>query len=257
MQGHQIFYRTIGNGRPVVLIHGFGEESNVWENQIELLKDKFQLIIPELPGSGHSEIIADMSIDGMAEVIHFIIQHEKIEQCIVIGHSMGGYITLAFAEKYQEYLSAFGLFHSTAYPDNEEKKEVRRKGIEFIKEKGPFEFLRTSIPNQFSPITKKQNPDLVDEFIDGLRNFSADVLVSYYEAMIKRPDRTKVLKKATAPVLFVMGEHDNAVPLQDVLKQCHLPEKSYIHILYQSGHLGMLEEAEKSNRILEKFLLGI
>ena len=123
-QNKKIFCRFIGNGKPVVLIHGFGEDGEVWKNQIEFLKDKFQLIIPDLPGSGKSEMINDMSMEGMAEVIYSIIHEEKIKSCILIGHSMGGYITLAFAEKYPEYLTAFGLFHSTAYADNEEKRKL-------------------------------------------------------------------------------------------------------------------------------------
>jgi pimeloyl-ACP methyl ester carboxylesterase len=72
--------------------------------------------------------------------------------------------------------------------------------------------------------------------------------------MMKRPDNTTLLKTTTLPVLFILGEHDNAVPLQDGLKLLHLPEKSYIHILHQSGHMGMLEEENKSNNILNKFL---
>lgn len=104
-----------------MLIHGFGEDAAIWNNQTEYLKDKFQLIIPDLPGSGKSEMTDDMSMEGMAEVIHSIIRQEDIDACTVIGHSMGGYITLAFAEKYPDYLSAFGLFHSTAYADSDEK----------------------------------------------------------------------------------------------------------------------------------------
>src|ERR1041385_6326251 len=116
-QYKKIFYRVIGNGKPVILVHGFGEDSTVWQNQIEFLKDKFLLIIPDLPGSGRSEMIDDMSIEGIAEAIKEIFELEvsKIShsEACMIGHSMGGYITLAFAEKYPEYLNAFGLFHSS------------------------------------------------------------------------------------------------------------------------------------------------
>ena len=256
-QNKKIFYRIIGSGNPVVLIHGFGEDGEVWKNQIEFLKDRYQLIIPDLPGSGQSEMIDDMSIEGMAEVIHSIIHEENIEACPVIGHSMGGYITLAFAEKYWNHLTAFGLFHSSAFADSEEKKATRRKGIEFIIQSGAFEFLKTATPNLFSPQTKDEKPELIEEQIAAAHNFSSAALVSYYEAMIKRPDRTDILRKATVPVLFTMGKYDNAIPLEDGLKQCHLPEKSYIHILQKSGHMGMLEEADESNRLLEKFLLDI
>ncbi|MES1218225.1 MAG: alpha/beta hydrolase [Bacteroidota bacterium] len=256
-QNKNIYYRIMGKGKPVILIHGFGEDGEVWNNQVEFLKEKFLLIIPDLPGSGKSEMIDDMSMEGMAEVIHSIIQEEKIETCCTIGHSMGGYILLAFLEKYPKYLNAFGLLHSTSYADSEEKKINRRKGIDFINEHGAFEFLQTSTPNLFSAKTKNERPKMVEEFISSLRNFSAAALVSYYNAMILRPDRTIFLKKSTVPVLFILGEEDVAVPLQDGLEQCHLPEKSYIHILSQSGHMGMLEEAEKCNRAIEDFLLDI
>ena len=254
-QEKKIVYRSIGTGKPVMLVHGFGEDGNVWNNQIAFLKDNWHLLIPDLPGSGKSELIRDMSMEGMAEVLHSIIHEESIDQCTVIGHSMGGYVVLALVENYWNHVNAFGLFHSTAYADSDEKKEVRKKGIEFIKEHGAFEFLKTSTPNLFSPNSKEQNASLIKEFINGLYGFSGEALIAYYQAMMQRPDRTNVLKETKKPVLIIAGEYDNAVPLADILKQCHLPEMSDFHILKKSGHLGMLEEAETSNRILEEFLL--
>ena len=254
-QNRKIVYQAIGTGKPVILVHGFGENGDIWENQAAYLKDQYQLIIPDLPGSGQSDLINDMSIEGMAETIHAIIHEEKIETCPVIGHSMGGYILLALVEKYWNHVSTFGLFHSTAYADSEEKKSARHKGIDFINRHGAFEFLKNTTPNLFSQKTKDENPELITEFIAGLDNFSAPALVSYYEAMMKRPDRTEILQKARVPVLFIMGKYDNAVPPEDGLQQCHLPEKSYIYVLRNSGHLGMLEEKDKSNEILDKFLL--
>jgi pimeloyl-ACP methyl ester carboxylesterase len=263
-QGKKIFYRINGTGKPVFLIHGFGEDGSVWEKQVDFLKNNFQLIVPDLPGSGKSDMMDDMSMEGMAEVIKIIVDTEfpkapsfggGLGEVSMIGHSMGGYITLAFAEKYPEYLSGFGLFHSSAYADSVEKKEGRKKGIEFINKHGAFDFLKTLIPNLFSEDSKKQMPEKVEELVAKGNNFSPAALVSYTEAMMQRPDRTDVLKHAKAPVLFIMGKHDSVIPLNDMLKQSHLPEKSYIHILEKSGHMGMLEEADKSTRILEKFLL--
>ena len=253
-QNKKILYRNTGSGEPVMLVHGFGEDGNVWDKQIEYLKDKYHLIVPDLPGSGQSVIINDMSMEGIAEVLHSIIHEENINTCTVIGHSMGGYITLALVENYWNHVNAFGLFHSSAFADTEEKKETRKKGIEFIKQHGAFEFLKTATPNLFSPDSKLKIPKTIDEFIGSLKTFSAEALISYYEAMMKRPDRTQVLKNTKNPVLFIAGEHDNAIPLNDVLKQCHLPEKSYFHVLKKSGHMGMMEETEKANRMLEEFL---
>lgn len=254
-EGKRIVYLITGIGKPVILIHGFGEKAEVWNNQVEFLKDKYQLIIPDLPGSGQSEMIDDMSMEGMAEAIRYIMLKENIKSCPVIGHSMGGYITLALAEKYPGLVSAFGLFHSSAFADSEEKKATRRKGIEFIQQHGAFEFLKTATPNLFSPLTKDERPELIDKQVAGLDNFLPSSLVSYYEAMMKRPDRTDILRNTTVPVLFIMGKYDVAVPVEDGLKQCHLPGKSYIHILHNSGHMGMLEEPGNSNLILDKFLL--
>lgn len=277
----KIFYRVAGNGKPVVLIHGFGEDGNVWwppptppkeglaNSQPSLfgntsLTDKFRFIIPDLPGSGKSEMIDDMSIEGLAEVIKEILEAEVpkvppsggFRGACIIGHSMGGYITLALVEKYLNHITAFGLFHSSAFADSEEKKTARKKGIDFIREHGAFEFLKSVIPNLFSGYSKQQIPHIIKEFIEQQHNFSDEALVRYYEAMMQRPDRTEQLRKTKVPVLFIMGKYDNAVPLSDGLKQCHLPEKSYIHILQNSGHMGMLEEPGYCTRILEEFLLS-
>src|SRR5215204_1790006 len=119
-QNKKIFYRSFGSGEPVILVHGFGEDGNVWDKQVEHFKGKYHLIIPDLPGSGKSDMINDMSMEGMAEVLHTII-HEELESskvppsggfrgaCTVIGHSMGGYITLALVESYWNHVNAFGL----------------------------------------------------------------------------------------------------------------------------------------------------
>jgi pimeloyl-ACP methyl ester carboxylesterase len=260
-QNKKIFYRSIGNGEPVMLVHGFGEDGNVWDKQVEYLKGKYHLLVPDLPGSGRSDMIDDMSMEGLAEVLHSIIHEENIDKCTVIGHSMGGYITLALVESYWNHVSAFGLFHSSAFPDTEEKRQTRKKGIEFIKQHGAFEFLKTSTPNLFSPNSKLQSrklsgPNSIDFFIESLKDFIPEALIAYYEAMMKRPDRQEVLKTTKNPVLFIAGEHDVAVPLNDMLKQSHLPEKSYFYLLKKSGHMGMLEETENANRILEEFLAG-
>jgi pimeloyl-ACP methyl ester carboxylesterase len=255
LEGKKISYRVYGKGNPVMLVHGFGETGDVWKNQIDFLKDKMLLIVPDLPGSGQSEIISDMSMDGLAEVLKAIVDKEAIKRFTLIGHSMGGYIALAFAEKYASLIMTFCLFHSTAFADSEEKKATRKKGIAFIKEHGAFEFLQNTTPNLFSTVTKSKTPSLADDFIQSLVNFSDQSLISYYEAMMIRPDRTSVLKNAQFPVQFIFGKDDIAVPLEDGLKQSYLPDQSHIDILKESGHMGMLEEPDKSNQILQRFLL--
>ncbi len=173
---------------------------------------------------------------------------------IVIGHSMGGYVTLALAEKYPELLKGFGLFHSTAYADSEEKKATRRKTIENIQKNGLRDFVNHSIPNLFSTVTKAERPELIEEQINDSYNFLPEAIVYYQRAMMQRPDRTEVLKNSKVPVLFILGKYDTTVPLKDGLEQGSLADLTYIHVLENAGHLGMKEEAVESNIILLNYL---
>lgn len=266
-----ISYRVIGKGSPVVLIHGFGEDSQIWESQIALLKDKFQLIIPDLPGSGqsqhHSDAREDWSMDFFADCIKAILEKENPDNnpsvidrhsgFILIGHSMGGYISLAFAEKFPEWIRAFGLYHSSAFADSEEKKEARKKSIAFIEANGSAPFIGQATPALFSDGFRSQKPDIVAEITHKYSNFSARSLVHYLEGMMDRPDRTSILKNFNGPILFIMGVFDKAVPLEQGLQQCHLPALSYIQILENAAHMGMIEEISLANPFLEKFLQEI
>lgn len=259
-QSSSIFYRITGKGKPVVLLHGFGEDGDIWNNQVEFLQDHFQLIIPDLPGSGKSAVISGQSAVGIeeyAEVVRAILSEEKIPNCVMIGHSMGGYITLAFAEKYPSMLSSFALVHSSAFADSEEKKVARAKSIDFIKKNGAYEFLKTAIPPLFlrgQDGSKPSDPFThIDDLVEKGRSFSSEALIQYYQAMIARPDRTAVLKSFKGPILFIIGEHDPAVPFQQSLQQSYLPQRSHIHILRNSAHMGMLEEVANTNKILVNF----
>lgn len=258
-QQSKIFYRVIGNGRRVLLLHGFGEDGNVWNEQVSFLQDRFQLIIPDIPGSGKSEFVEGANIETYAEIVKAIIDAEINSAAIpgnisLIGHSMGGYITLAFAEKYSEYLQSFGLFHSSAFADNDEKKQTRLKAIDFIKANGAYAFLKTSTPALFTKEFTSAQPARIDELIEAGKNFTSEALIQYYKAMIDRPDRTSVLRTFNKPILFIIGEHDTAIPLQTSLQQCHLPARSHVHILEHSAHMGMWEESQKANKIILEFL---
>jgi pimeloyl-ACP methyl ester carboxylesterase len=251
-----ISYQVIGQGSPVVLIHGFGEDSTVWKYQEKFLSDHFQLILPDLPGSGHSPFIANTDIDSYSEIIKTILETEikKDATVTMIGHSLGGYIALAFAEKYPERLNGLGLFHSSAFADTEEKKGTRKKSIEFINANGANAFLKTATPGLFAEAFSNAHANEIEELIEDTNYFSKEALVQYHEAMIARPDRTAVLREFTKPVLFIIGEHDKAVPMPIGLQQSYLPKEAHIHILHNSGHMGMWEEKEKANNVLKDFI---
>lgn len=263
-QSSKIFYRTVGKGKPVILIHGFAEDGDIWQNQIEFLKHHCYLIIPDLPGSGQSELISDMSIEAMAEVIKEILSFElqnssppevpEREETQLgmgtVGHSMGGYISLALAKKYPELLSSIALVHSSAFADSDEKKANRLKSIEFVKKNGAFEFLKAVITDLFTEIWATNNPAVIDRQIEKSKGFTNEAIIAYYQAMINRTDKTHVLKNFNKPIMFIIGEQDKAVPFEQSMQQCYLPDQSHIHILRNTAHMGMLEEADKVNKAL-------
>ncbi len=252
---HSLSYFITGNGtRSIILIHGFGEDSRIWKQQIDFLENDFRIYIPDLPGTGQSDIGAnELSVESMAEVIKQMMDAEKIDQCIMLGHSMGGYVTLAFAELYPEHLLAFGLIHSTAYADNEEKKAARQKSITFIKEHSAAEFMKTTIPNLFSQSFNTEHKDQVDELIEQGNQFTAEPLIAYYTAMINRPNRSHILQKTTVPVLFFIGSEDKAVSPADALAQTALPSVCMAKLVPGIAHMGMLEATTELNLTIGEF----
>lgn len=258
-----VYYTTQGTGNPVVLIHGFAEDGTIWEHEIAALKNNYRLIIPDLPGSGRSALSNEQistgtgiwSMEYFAECIRHILDKEQLTAASIIGHSMGGYIALAFAEKYPDRLTSLGLYHSTAYADNEEKKVTRRRGIEFIRQNGAAKFLEQSTPNMFCEEFKKQHPEVVKKIVARYANFAPGALVGYYEAMMARPDRTAVLKNFPRPVLLIAGRYDTAIPIEHCLQQSYMPGLCYFYILEHTGHMGMWEEPDLSKKLLEEFLV--
>jgi len=252
-QTKKLHYFVIGQGQPLVLLHGFGEDATIWKNQYNAFPNH-QLIIPFLPGSGRSEEIADMSMEGLAAAVKAIVDAEGATNIALLGHSMGGYVTLAFVETYPQLVKAFGLVHSTAFADSSEKKETRKKGIEFIKTHGAASFLKTITPGLYAPQTNKQKPKLIEQHLAAAERFTNAALISYYDAMMNRPDRTDLLKETNLPVLFLLGTHDTTVPLADGLEQWKMPQLSYIHILENSAHMGFVEESKEANSHIAEFL---
>lgn len=249
-------YQRIGSGTPIVLIHGFGEDSRIWEKQVELLGASCQLIIPDLPGTGKSKPQNGLTMETMAAGIRDILDKEKIRQCTLLGHSMGGYISLAFAELFPDRINGLGLLHSSAFADSEAKKETRRKSIEFIKKQGTRPFLEASTPNLFAEENRLAMSGLINMLVDRHAYMDPATLMAFSEAMMTRPERTEILKKARFPVLFIVGKGDQAVPFTDSMQQVYLPDLSYIYILDKSGHMGMLEESLRFNQAIEEFISG-
>lgn len=239
----------------VLLIHGFSENNQIWQHQLDTLSEQFNVIVPDLPGTGNTPVTTPLSIESMAEYVYSLLQSAGITRATVIGHSMGGYVALALAEKYPSLVQGLGLFHSTAAADTEEKKEARRKSINMIEKYGNEAFVKQTMPNMFSPAYKKEHPEQIESYIQMCLQCPQSTQIAYYEAMIQRPDRTPVLSSVSVPVLFVIGKDDNAIPMQQVIPQVSLPRISSIHIFEDTGHMGMWEIPETSLQLLEQFIL--
>lgn len=247
--------------KTIVLLHGFGEDHRIFEQQVIQLSAGYKVFTPDLPGSGkryeHVWQPGTETIEWLADWVREQLKREGIEKCTLFGHSMGGYITMAFAEKYPEMLEGFGLIHSSAFPDNAAKKEMRAKAIDFMKEKGGFTFLKTAIPGLFGPDFSKQHPESINKLVELAKSFRFESLAAYYRAMMARPDRTHVLKSTSLPVLMVAGTDDNAIPLADLLVQAPMPAICHFHILENTGHMGMLESPGKLFPILLNFMTAL
>jgi pimeloyl-ACP methyl ester carboxylesterase len=255
-QSTSIEYIDEGKGKPVILIHGFAETGNVFTQQIELLKKNCRVIVPNLPGSGNSSLlVADkIGIETYAHCMAALITHLGLHKAVVLGHSMGGYITLALAELYPQFLAGFGLLHATAYADSDEKKQNRQRSIYLMEEHGAFPFLKTIIPGLFSKKTNATKPIIVEQHLTAAKTMDTAACIQYYAAMKDRNDRTQVLKSSKVPVLFILGREDVAAPLNDLMAQSILPQTAYLHILEETAHMGMLEEPILFSNYLQQFI---
>lgn len=250
-----LYYRDTGSGIPVLLIHGFAEDGAVWNEVAGRLASDCRLLVPDLPGSGRSELSEEtVSMESLAGTLKQLLDKEGIERCVFIGHSMGGYISLAFAEQYPERMAALGFFHSTAYADTGEKKLNRKKSIEFIQQHGAAPYIRQSTPNLFAAGTREKRPALVEDMVRRYSDFAPASLIAYLGAMMQRPERLSVLERFEGPVLFIIGEKDQVVPLDQALRQAHLPPIAEVRLLPEAGHMGMLEDAEAGSNAIRSFL---
>lgn len=246
-----IHYRTLGTGQPVVLLHGFCESNQIWGVYANLLSQRCQLIIPDLPGFGNSELPpAPFTIDAIAERLWQWLDQLEIKRPVLIGHSLGGYVTLAMTHQRMGSVPGFALFHSTAKPDTEEKKLNRDKVIAFVNKNGVAPYIETYVPGLFF---RKDNPS-IKEVYPIAYSTPAETLVAYAAAMRERPDRRKVLEDFEGPVLIIAGEKDDIIPLDSLMDQAIQLRKGRLSILSDTGHMGMLESTTRSVEICAQFV---
>jgi pimeloyl-ACP methyl ester carboxylesterase len=241
----------MGNGKPVVLLHGFCESNQIWGVFATLLSQRCQLIVPDLPGFGASKLPATpFTIDRAAEIMWQWLDSIGIKHPVLIGHSMGGYVTLAMTEQRPDSVAGFSLFHSTAKADTAEKKQNRDKVIAFVNKNGVAPFIETYVPGLFF---NKESPSIKDVY-QVAYGTQAATLVAWAEAMRDRPARRHVLDDFDKPVLIIAGEKDEIIPLDTLMDQAIQLRKGRLSILSDTGHMGMLESTNRSVEIVTQFV---
>lgn len=248
-------YEITGKGTEnLILLHGFMENLSIWQDLTPHLSDKFRLIKIDLPGFGKSEVVAEIQTSEiMADEVKKVTDELGVTDFHLLGHSMGGYISLAFAEKYPENLKSFTLFFSTYFADDEEKKQTRTKGLRIIKE-NLRAFVNAGVPNLFNP----NEHDILEPKIKLAKEIacksSVDGVLASQKGMIERPDRTKVLQNFEGKILVLSGKHDSAVNSEKTIK--NLPDRTNIKsYVLDCGHNGHWEKPEVCASIINTELL--
>lgn len=248
-----VSYRTMGKGKPVVLLHGFCESNQIWGVFANLLAQKCQLFVPDLPGFGASELpTTPFSIDNVGEIMWQWLDSINVKNPVIIGHSLGGYVTLAMTYQRAAEVAGFSLFHSTAKADTIEKKQNRDKVIAFVNKNGVAPFIETYVPGLFF---NKENPAMREVYPIAYGTRQA-TLVAYAEAMRDRPSRRQVLDDFDKPVLIIAGEKDEIIPLDTLMDQAIQLRKGRLSILSDTGHMGMLESVNRSVEIVTQFVVA-
>ncbi|MBW4083771.1 alpha/beta fold hydrolase [Paenibacillus sp. S150] len=249
-EGSNICYSDQGKGDVIMLLHGFCGSSSYWEQVIPLLSGNYRVIAPDLRGHGASDApLGAYSVDQMADDVLSLLNALEISECYLLGHSLGGYITLSFAQRHASRLKGFGLIHSTGYPDSEEAKENRLKSVSKIQNEGIFAFVDELVPGLFA---RGASPQLLERTKEIGYRTPPQGAVGAAMAMRERPDRRDVISAAALPVLLVAGAEDSKVPADRTFTS-DKPNVTQATIS-GAGHMSMYEAPERLAEIIKDYV---
>ena len=248
----KISYTDQGKGTAVVLLHGFLENKTIWNDYVVAISNKNRVITIDLLGHGETECLGYVhSMEDNADVVMAVLQHLKIRKAVFIGHSMGGYIALAFAELYPENVKGIVLLNSTSRADSDERKTNRDRAIKAVKQNYTA-FVRMSIANLFS---EKNRTILVNE----IENVKTEALkttlqgiVASLEGMKIRKDREVILHFATYQILLILGKQDPVLNYDENISQIENTAVK-LHTLHD-GHMSHIENRDELMLVIFKFL---
>lgn len=252
-------YEDAGKGtQAVLLLHGYLESLEVWDDFAGRLGKKYRVIRMDLPGHGFSQwgerkvIGIDYMAATAAEALKEVLGPG--EKCTVVGHSMGGYVALALAVNYPERIEGLVLFHSSPGGDTPERQENRQREMDLILA-GKKEMLSRINPGKgFADRNLKRCADMIEELSEQMMMTDDDAIVAVLQGMAERPDRSGVMRSLEIPQLMIFGREDNFIPVEGAEAIAEAEPQAEVAWLEQSGHMGFVEQPEESVEILDRFL---
>ncbi|MBQ4279138.1 MAG: alpha/beta fold hydrolase [Rikenellaceae bacterium] len=243
------------NSPAVVLLHGYLESLDVWDDFAAGLARRYRVIAPDLPGHGISEVHDEVhTMEFLAGVVRGALDELGVDRCVMVGHSMGGYVAQAFAEAWPERLLGLALFHSTPLADSAEKQAARRREIDLIRAGKKDALARLSPGNGFAPDNRARLTHKIEELSDQITLTEDEGIVAILRGLMERPDRSAMLRALKVPVLLIFGRHDGYIA-PEIAEQviAGLPDASAVW-LEHSGHMGFVEEPATALAALEAWI---
>jgi pimeloyl-ACP methyl ester carboxylesterase len=245
VNGIRLAYERRGKGMPLVLLHGYPLDHHLWDDVAPLLEDTFDLIIPDLRGFGGSSTVDSFyAMEDYASDIAALLDHLGIQKAAIAGHSMGGYVALAFARLYPERVSGLGLISSQVLADPEERKQGRYKSAAEVADKGIASVVETMTPKFTS------NPQLQEFARKSMEGQQPAAYIGALKAMAERVDSTPLLSSLAVPVVVVHGDADQLIPIDRAREvKAALPNAYFVEIS-GAGHMPMMEAKEETAQAL-------
>lgn len=240
----------------VVLLHGYLESMIVWDEFVDLLKDKVRVVTLDLPGHGISNVIGEVhTMEYLARCVGDAMAALGIERYSMVGHSMGGYVSLAMLDDYRDHLDNIILLSSTTSADSQEKCDRRRREIELIKA-GKKNTLARLVPHAgFAPENVKRLQDYIEDISELILMTEDEGVIAILGGMIERQSRGDMLRESGIPHLFIFGRHDYYIPEEVAEEMIAEDPTAEVVWLEHSGHMGFMEEPELcANAILDMIL---
>lgn len=256
--GGKIYYTDTGDGETVVLLHGYLETSDIWSGFAKKLSGKFRVISVDLPGHGLSKVYSENhTMEFMAEAVKVLLENLHITKVFLAGHSLGGYVALAFLEVYPGMLKGYCLFHSHPFADRPEAVEKREREIKIVRSAKKY----LLYPDNISQMYATENLSRFREELQRSKDIASTIrdegIIAVLNGMMNRPSRLKVMEAGKVPCLWILGRMDNYISCDEILPKVNLPANARVVVLEKSGHMGFIEEESRSVQILTDFIKGI